>query len=123
MTSQDFLDFYPQFRLLPPAVLEDTVQRANLRFDFLEEDAETARRLYTAHLLTLYAKTVPQGEADMASLSASGEDRGIIAKKVGDLSVSYSAGSGTEGTVLGKTVYGNQLRQLLRLTVSSTYVP
>ena len=125
MTTKEFLAFYPQFGPIPKAVLEDSVQRANTRFDFLEEDAECARRLYMAHLLTLYAATMPTGEMTMESLSASGENRTTASKKVGELSVTYARGSdeGAAFTDLGRTVYGVQLRQLLRLHLSALYVP
>ena len=59
MTTEDFLTFYPQFSGVPQTILQSFVDSANLRFDEFAEDAEEARRLLTAHKLTLYARTVP----------------------------------------------------------------
>ncbi len=58
MTQSDFTAFYPQFTGFTPAVVLTTyVAQANARFGaFAPEDAEEARRLYTAHRLTLYAR-------------------------------------------------------------------
>ena len=59
MTAADFLAFYPQFSIIPAAVLSAYVEAASLRFDEFDEDAKEARRLYTAHKLTLYARAMP----------------------------------------------------------------
>ena len=58
MTQEEFTAFYPQFANFTPAVVLSTyVAQANVRFSaFSPEDAEEARRLYTAHRLTLYAR-------------------------------------------------------------------
>ena len=64
MTAEEFTAFYPQFTGFTPAVvLTGTIRRANGQFSsFTQEDAEEARRLYTAHQLTLYARTaLPDG--------------------------------------------------------------
>ena len=125
MTASDFTAFYPQFAGFTPAVvLTEYVRQANKRFSaFSAEDAEEARRLYTAHKLTMYAMSFP-GEAPSASsidaaphsgdgsfqmtshsadISAAG-GRGMFArvrqaqqkiasKKVGEVSVTYSSGT------------------------------
>ena len=65
MTQAEFTAFYPQFAGFTPAVvLTEYIRQANKRFAvFSEEDAEEARRLYTAHKLTMYARTaLPMGE-------------------------------------------------------------
>ena len=61
MTSAEFTAFYPQFAGFTPAVvLEGYIRQANSRFSaFSGEDAEEARRLYTAHKLTMYARGEP----------------------------------------------------------------
>ena len=61
MTLAEFTAFYPQFAGFTPAVvLEEYIRQANSRFSaFSAEDAEEARRLYTAHKLTMYARGEP----------------------------------------------------------------
>ena len=64
MTQAEFTAFYPQFAGFTPAVvLTEYIRQANDRFSsFTEEDAEEARRLYTAHKLTMYARVaLPDG--------------------------------------------------------------
>ena len=65
MTEASFLSWYPQFESFAPAfVLRETVSRASGMFAGMEpEDAEEARRLYTAHRLTLYALAQPESGA------------------------------------------------------------
>ena len=64
MTQYEFTAFYPQFTGFTPAVVLTTyIAQANARFSsFAPEDAEEARRLYTAHRLTLYARVALGGE-------------------------------------------------------------
>ena len=135
MTQADFTAFFPQFSAFTPAVVLQTfIAQANGRFsDFVESDAEEARRLYTAHKLTLYAMTVPvQNEGTGSAILASAGravSRGISSKKVGDVSVSYSNESNLSGSVstslsdLTQTAYGLQLLTLLRMYSRSMYVP
>ena len=58
MTQEEFVAFYPQFTGFTPGIVMTTyIAQANARFEsFVPEDAEEARRLYTAHRLTLYAR-------------------------------------------------------------------
>ncbi|MBQ6400521.1 MAG: DUF4054 domain-containing protein, partial [Clostridia bacterium] len=74
MSAAEFLAIYPQFTsVIPEAVLSAYVDSANLRFTDFGTDAPEARRLYTAHKLTLYAKTMPAAFSDASSSgSASG---------------------------------------------------
>ena len=131
MTQSDFLSFYPQFSSFTPAVVLDTfIAQANGRFsDFVESDAEEARRLYTAHKLTLYAMTVPDDEVSLASAGRAVAARQVSSKKVGDVSVSYTTGSALSANVstalvdLPATAYGLQLLSLLRLYSYSQYIP
>ena len=77
MTQSDFTAFYPQFAgFTPTVVLTEYIRQANDRFaSFTEEDAEEARRLYTAHKLTMYAGGEPPATARGGNL-AGGEVTG-----------------------------------------------
>ena len=77
MTEAGFLSWYPQFAsFTPAAVLRETVSRAGSLFTGMEpEDAEEARRLYTAHQLTLYALAQPDEN------NPSGHSAAIAAKE------------------------------------------
>lgn len=135
MTSSDFISFYPQFAGFTPAVvLTEYVRQANARFSsFSEEDAEEARRLFTAHRLTLYARVaLPDGVTPTkAQIAASGQrQQEIASKKVGEVSVTYSSGTSsssasvsTDLADLTETSFGLQLLSLIRLYGRSVYVP
>ena len=138
MTQQDFIAFYPQFESFTPAVVLDTfIAQANGRFsDFVESDAEEARRLYTAHKLTLYAMTIPASGSgsgtDPAAIASAGRAvaaQQVSSKKVGEVSVSYTTGSSLSANVstdladLTETAYGLQLLSLLRMYSWSRYIP
>ena len=134
MTQEDFTAFYPQFAGFTPAVVLTTyVAQANARFgSFSPEDAEEARRLYTAHRLTLYARvSLPEGSTpSMASIAAAGQSQQRIAsKKVGEVSVTYATGASSSASVdtdlsdLAETSFGLQLLSLLRLYSMTRYVP
>ena len=135
MTASEFTAFYPQFAGFTPAVvLSEYIRQANARFTgFVPEDAEEARRLYTAHKLTLYARTaLPDNAApSKAAIAAAGQaQQKIASKKVGEVSVTYATGaSSSSGSVhtdladLPETSFGLQLLALLRLYSRSVYVP
>ena len=134
MTEQNFTAFYPQFAGFTPAVvLEGYIRQANSRFSaFSEEDAEEARRLYTAHKLTMYARTaLPADPAPaMEQIAAAGQVKQKIAgKKAGEVSVTYAAGASSSVSVssdladLTETDFGLQLLGLIRLYSRSVYVP
>ena len=135
MTSGEFLAFYPQFgSVIPPIVLSTYIDSANARFADFFEDASEARRLYVAHKLTLYAKTMPASEASeagsssYASLASSGDGSRITSKKVDDVAVTYASGSSSSSSEssfadLPETVYGLQLLSLLRMYSWPRYVP
>ena len=134
MTAADFLAFYPQFSIIPEAVLSAYVEAASLRFDEFDEDAEEARRLYTAHKLTLYARAMPPvseaqgGVTSFSALASSGDSSKVTSKKVDDVSITYSSGSSSTSAVTGladltETTYGLQLLTLLRLHSFPRYVP
>ena len=126
MTVEDFTAFYPQFAGFTPAVvLSEYLSQANARFGDFGEDANEARRLYTAHKLTLWAITaVPSSTAlTPTALAAAGKGQStsqIASKKVGDVQVSYAAATSlsakaTTGLAdLTETEYGLQLLTLLR---------
>ena len=135
MTQAEFITFYPQFAGFTPAVVMTTcIAQANARFGaFTPEDAEEARRLFTAHRLTLYARVaLPDGTTpSMAAIAAAGQSQQKIAgKKVGEVSVTYatraSSSSVSADTALAdltETSFGLQLLSLLRLCGMPRYVP
>lgn len=123
MTKQDFLLFYPQFSGIPDAVIEDCVHGSNERFDYLDSDAELARRLWIAHRLTLYAMTAASVGASSEVLASAGDNTLVTGKHVGELSVSYGArGNAATNSDLALTTYGLQLVPLLKLNSYSRYV-
>ena len=130
MTSAEFTTFYPWFSgLFPSVVLEDAVTRANARFADFGADTEAARRLFAAHLLTLYADAaLPEGAAEsLQELASAGTaPQTISSQKVGDVAVSYAAGGSSGETSfkdLSLTAYGTQLLGLLKLHSRTKYVP
>ena len=135
MTAAEFTAFYPQFAGFTPAVvLTAYIRQANARFsDFVPEDAEEARRLYTAHKLTMYARVaLPDGTTpSKAAIAAAGQaQQKIASKKVGEVAVTYSSGASsssvsvkTDLADLTETSFGLQLLALLRLYSRSVYVP
>ena len=135
MTLAEFTAFYPQFAGFTPAVvLTEYIRQANARFSsFTEEDAEEARRLYTAHKLTMYARiALPDGTTPTkAAIAAAGQaQQKIASKKVGEISVTYSSGTSsssvsvsTDLADLTETDFGLQLLSLMKLYSRSVYVP
>ena len=133
MTQAEFTAFYPQFTDFTPAVVLTTyIAQANARFSsFSPEDAEEARRLYTAHRLTLYARTtLPENTVSTkAAIAAAGQYRQVASKKVGEVSVTYSSGTSssistqTDLADLTETSFGLQLLSLLKLYSVTRYVP
>ena len=135
MTQAEFTAFYPQFAGFTPAVvLTEYVRQANDRFSsFTEEDAEEARRLYTAHKLTMYARVaLPDGVTPTkAQIAAAGQaQQKIASKKVGEVAVTYSSGTSsssvsvqTDLADLTETDFGLQLLGLIKLYSRSVYVP
>ena len=135
MTQSEFTAFYPQFAGFTPAIVLSTyIAQANARFSsFTPEDAEEARRLFTAHRLTLYARVaLPDGTTpSKAAIAAAGQAQQKIAgKKVGEVSVTYATGASsssvsaeTDLSDLTETSFGLQLLSLLRLYSMTRYVP
>ena len=135
MTQSDFIAFYPQFAGFTPAVvLTEYIRQANTRFSsFTDEDAEEARRLYTAHKLTMYARiALPEGvTASKSAIAAAGQaQRKIASKRVGEVAVTYSSGTSsssvsanTDMADLTETSFGMQLLGLIKLYGRSVYVP
>ena len=108
------------------------IAQANERFgSFSETDAEEARRLFTAHRLTLYARVaLPDGTTPSKAAIAAGQSQQKIAcKKVGEVSVTYSSGTSSTSSVstdladLTETSFGLQLLSLLKLYSVTRYVP
>ena len=135
MTSSDFLEFYPQFSSVPSVVLNTYVDQANVRFDEFCDAAEEARRLYTAHKLTLYAQTYASAPVEgenpgvvMSRLSGAGVSAQALSKSVGGVSVSKSEGSATSGLTgwaeWKQTEFGLQLIGLAKIAVAGgRYIP
>ena len=137
MTLPDFLAFYPQFTDFTPAVVLTTlVDQANDRFSSFGSDAEEARRLYTAHKLTLYDFTALPAESRSSSSSRASAGKGlsetqVSSKKVGEVQVNYThtslASSGASVSTaladLTETVYGLQLLTLIRTHSFTHYIP
>ena len=135
MILADFLAFYPQFNgAFPAVVLEAYVGLANARFDEFGEDMEEARRLYVAHKLTMYAKTVPAGSGEgggavsFSSLASAGNGANVTSKRVENVAITYSTGGASSSSASGlqdltETEYGKQLLSLLRLHMFPRYVP
>ena len=134
MTESEFVAFYPQFTGFTPAVVMTAyIAQANERFSsFSPEDAEEARRLYTAHRLTLYARVaLPDGVTpSKTAIAAAGQSQQKIAsKKVGEVVVTYSSGASSAASVstdladLSETSFGLQLLSLLNLYSVTRYVP
>ena len=135
MTQSEFTSFYPQFAGFTPAIVLSTyIAQANARFSsFTPEDAEEARRLFTAHRLTLYARVaLPDGTTpSKAAIAAAGQAQQKIAgKKVGEVSVTYATGASSSSVSsssdladLTETSFGLQLLSLLRLYSMTRYVP
>ena len=135
MTQAEFTAFYPQFAgFTPVVVMTEYIRQANKRFSaFSAEDAEEARRLYTAHKLTMYARVaLPDGVTpSKAQIAAAGQaQQKIASKKVGEVAVTYSSGTSsssvsvqTDLADLTETDFGMQLLGLIKLYSRSVYVP
>ena len=132
MTEASFLSWYPQFAsFTPAAVLRETVSRAGGLFSGMEpEDAEEARRLYTAHRLTLYELTRPEeGSSTVRAAAEAGKSalQKVSSRKVGDVTVAYALSTAAAHAAgladLTETAYGIQLLGLLRLYTGTRYIP
>ena len=134
MTASEFTSFYPQFAGFTPAVvLTEYIRQSNTRFSsFTEEDAKEARRLYTAHKLTMYARmALPEGDTPSKSAIAAAASQArqkIASKKVGEVAVTYSSGASsssvsTDLADMTETDFGMQLLGLIKMYARSVYVP
>ena len=135
INQSEFIAFYPQFAGFTPAIVMTAyIAQANARFSsFIPEDAEEARRLYTAHRLTMYARVaLPDGTTpSKAAIAAAGQaQQKIASKKAGEVSVTYATGASSASVSassdladLTETSFGLQLLSLLRLYSRSVYMP
>ena len=101
----------------------------------LDYSPEEARRLYTAHKLTLYARTMPSsleaggGVSSVSALASSGDGTRVTSKRVDDVAVTYASGTSSSASFasgfadLAETLYGQQLFSLLRMHSYPRYVP
>jgi len=124
VTVEEFTAFYPQFAGFTPAVvMNEYVAQANARFGDFGEDMNEARRLYTAHKLTLWAFTALLASAGKGQTGAQ-----VASKKVGEVQVTYSSGSSMSAKAntgfadLTETEYGVQLLGLIREYARPRYV-
>ena len=80
LTPEAFLAFYPQFSSFAQGVvLPEYLRQANARFSDFGSDAEEARRLYTAHKLTLYAAScLPEGVTDATAAQIASAGKGSM---------------------------------------------
>ena len=133
MTRPEFLAFYPQFASFTPGVvLTEYLEQANARFSDFGEDAEEARRLLTAHRLTLYAAVcVPDNtSATMRQLAEAGSTarQAVSAKRAGEVSVTYAETNTAKNIAISlhdlkETVFGLQLLSLLKQYGFAGYIP
>ena len=137
MSPAEFTAFYHKFDGFTPAVvMTEYIRQANARFSgFVPEDAEEARRLYTAHRLTMYARTaLPETDGagahyTYAQLAAAGQNQRVSSKKAGEVAVTYSSGTSSAISVktgladLTETDFGLQLLSLLKMYARPVYVP
>ena len=132
MTESSFLAFYPQFSCFAQGVvLPEFLRQANARFKDFGEDAEEARRLYTAHRLILYASAMlpetQESSMEMLVQSAKAALQEIASEKVGEVSVSYANTKAVSATTgfkdLETTVYGLQLLSLIKQYGFAKYFP
>lgn len=117
MTKQIFLALYPQFSVMPENVTDYLITLANARFSYLEEDADHARMLWTAHQLTLHAMTAAGENTTVEQLAEAGQALYVTGKKVGDVSVTVANAGGASASRaagdLDLTVYGRRLGALI----------
>lgn len=132
MTESSFLAFYPQFTCFAGGVvLPEFLRQANARFADFGEDAEEARRLYTAHRLILYASAMPpeNQSSTLESLVQAAKQslQEITSEKVGEVAISYTSTQKSTATTAFKdletTVFGLQLLSLLSQYGFSKYFP
>ena len=132
MTESSFLALYPQFSgFAGGVVLPEYIRQANARFADFGEEAEEARRLYTAHRLILYASAMPpeNREESMGTMVQAAREalQEIASEKVGEVSVSYTSSQRSSTTTgfkdLETTVYGLQLLSLIKQYGFSKYFP
>ncbi len=132
LTPVSFLSFYPQFSSFADGVvLPEYLRQANARFGDFGEDADEARRLYTAHKLTLYSASMPPPGVTSAPAAIAAAGRGALqevsSRKVGEVSVTYSETSSDSAASTGladlkKTTFGLQLLSLIRLYGFGQYI-
>ena len=133
ITAVSFLSFYPQFSCFANgAVLPEYLRQANARFGDFGEDADEARRLYTAHKLTLYSASMLPENVTPAPAAIAAAGRGALqevsSRKVGEVSVTYSETSSDSSVSTGladlkKTTFGLQLLSLIRMYGFAQYIP
>lgn len=126
VSLDEFWRVYPQFSgpTVDPDVTQMMLDQANA---IVQKKRWQARWklgvcLYTAHLLTLYFKTLPASlsSSTPAELGAAGQSSGsVTSKSVDGVSVGYGASEATGDLVgygsLKDTIYGQQFASMARL--------
>ena len=127
--TEDFLAIYPQFSGLPAAVLADAGADAAERFSDLPDSPRLrARRLYMAHVLTLWSRVALPEAAEPASIWNAGDPQLLASQSLSGANVSRheSAALSTPGgfSEWKQTVFGQQLITLCLASAGGTvYVP
>ena len=134
MTVSEFIAFYPQFKKIADdrsPVVEEYLAQAH---SICDEDRwldmrNEGIRLYAAHKLTLYLKTLTAEGATDAQIASAGDAKGIKTNKsVAGVSLGMaesSATTGIEGWGAFKTTeYGIQFMTLARMIgMGGMYIP
>lgn len=131
-TSEDFLQFYPQFGktneetgepIIPAVVLQAYINlaHASIQKARYRDSWELVMGLFIAHWLTLYLQSAASADDPTAQIVNSGLAKGLqSSKSAGDLSVSYDfsflSGADFDGWGTYKlTAYGQQFITLARV--------
>jgi len=134
MTATEFTTFYPQFKKIAtdhaPVVEEYLAQAHNICDEDRWMDMRNEGiRLYTAHKLTLYLKTITAENVPDAQVAAAGDAKGIKTNKtVAGVSVGMAESSATTGIpgygAFKTTEYGIQFMTMARMVgMGGMYVP
>jgi hypothetical protein len=134
VTEAEFTEFYPQFAVVvtahPKVIAEYLKQAHNICDDDRWMDMrDEGIRLYVAHKLTLYLKTLTANDASDAQIAAAGDAKGIKTNKaVAGVSVGMAESSATSGLpgwgAFKTTEYGIQFMTLARMVgMGGMYVP
>lgn len=121
-TQEDFLNFYPQFSVVPSAVMDLYIGLANASLPYSRwlDSWQFGMCLFIAHWCTLYLQSMAPENATAQQVIAAAEMRGLkTSKSVGGVSVSvdYSTiSTDLDGWAAWKlTAFGTQFSTMARL--------